>query len=45
MLFMDGHVQVEPEWETLEDIAGDPLNPQQNAHGRGIRIDGLDQRM
>ena len=39
MLFMDGHVQPQGIWKNLDELQGDPSNPQD--HGRGIRIQYL----
>ena len=39
MLFLDGHVGPQGIWKNLDDLQGDPSNPQD--HGRGIRIQNL----
>ncbi|MEE9129978.1 MAG: prepilin-type N-terminal cleavage/methylation domain-containing protein [Phycisphaerales bacterium] len=41
MLFMDGHVGPQGIWKNLNDLQGDPTDPQD--HGRGIRIQNLTQ--
>lgn len=41
MLFLDGHVQPQGTWKNIDDLQGDPANPQD--HGRQIRIQNLTQ--
>ena len=41
MLFLDGHVGPQGIWKNLDELQGDPSNPQD--HGRGIRIQNLTQ--
>ena len=36
MMFLDGHVNPENGWETIEDLEGDPADPEDQ--GRGIRV-------
>jgi len=42
MLFLDGHVDPEGRWETIDDLEGDLGDPED--HGRGIRIRNLTSR-
>ncbi len=41
MLFLDGHIETQPQWDVIEDLEGDVG---QSIKGRGIRIRNLDSR-
>jgi type II secretory pathway pseudopilin PulG len=42
MLFLDGHIDPEGRWTTIDDLEGDPGDDED--HGRGIRIRNLTTR-
>ena len=42
MMYLDGHVAPQRRWTTLNDLVGDPGDPED--HGRGVRIRQLTSR-